>query len=406
MSKYSGETAPKCEITSTDLIKYTGEIPECLESNGCEDVTLLNYLIKKLLDKYCEVQTEVIDYDLSSIDLACVIEANPDIEIPGSITVGTILEYYRDNICSLYSKISDFSILICSNDIVQLDQNSSLNIDILFNDYLVQVSGTAVVSIITPPLNGVAVRNVDNTITYTPSTDFFGNDSLIYKVVKGEKECTAKVTIKVNKVITEEDISDIVTTEIVNILQSNEYWDLGLPKGTKMGISQENLVDFILTGSSWGAGKANTKWTKWAICNGNNATEDHKQSTLRGFDINDSDYDASAEAGGSDSLTLTASNLPAHKHTYDWILTHNVNGRTIYEGLHNTNIPTSSGEYAKTVTELDAQAGSNTGDDAQCYYEVNTGDATDNIDGEGEVSNDVIDIRNAFTTLVLVQKIA
>lgn len=405
-------TFPSGNLTPSTSIKYMGTIPDCISPEDCTiDKTNLDYLISILLERYC-ADNAVIDADMSTVDISCILEANPDIELPENITVETLAQYFQDHICNLYTKVSDLNTkvnningIICMNDVVTTEENSSVVIDSLFNDVILELSGTAILEILTDPINGVATVS-SNSITYVPDEDFNGNDSIVYQVTKGDYSCTGKIKINVTAVVDEETISDIVISQLVTLLQSNEYWDIGIPIGTKMAVSGVNLVDFTLTGGSWGLGKADTKWYKWAICNGNNSTENHKQATLRGFDINDSDYDASAEAGGSDSLTLTASNLPAHKHTYDWILTHDVDGRTIYEGLHNTNIPTSSGEYAKTVTELDAQSGSNNGDNAQCYYEVNTGNATDNIDGEGEVSNDVIDIRNAYTTIVIIQKIA
>jgi len=38
---------------------------------------------------------------------------------------------------------------------------------------------------ITDPANGSAVKNADNTITYTPDQDFFGEDTFDYTVSDG-----------------------------------------------------------------------------------------------------------------------------------------------------------------------------------------------------------------------------
>jgi len=271
-------TSPKTNITTTNQVLYTGEIPTCALTGDCSiDESNLSYLIYILLKRYCE-EGNVIDADLSSVDLTCLIAANPDIEVPENITIETLSSYYKNHFCSIYSKISDLEDVLdslagihCFNDIAQVDQNENVTIDVLFNDLTYEVSGTVIVTIETSPINGSAVVS-SNQIVYTPDEDFYGNDVLIYKVTKGAYECTAKVSIRVNQIISTQTIEDIVAEQITTILTSDEYWDIGIPIGTKLAITEAQLANFNLVGGSWGAGSG--KYSKWAVANGNNGTDD------------------------------------------------------------------------------------------------------------------------------------
>jgi len=417
MNKLKGRI-PDCQLDGTDSVIFSGDLPECITSTDCSvNTSSLTYLITLLLERYCE-QENIIDADMSSVDITCLIAANPDIELPEDITVETLATFFKDHICALYTKVSDLTTivdnqlsLICSNDIVQLDQDSSLVIDVLFNDYTSQVPGSLVLTIQTSPINGSVVINVDKTITYTPNADFFGNDSFIYKIVKGTRECTAKVSIKVNKVITEDDLNTIVTTNIIDILQSNEYWDIGIPIGTKWAISEENLVDFNFLVVTPGKGKTGTKWKKWAICNGFNDTEDFTKSTFRGFDHTDSDYSFSGLQGGSDTFTLVIANLPRHRHKYlDGYIQGNGGGTFAsarYEAVINAmpNPPQQSSAMPTTTFINDGASG---GDNWDTSYSLrNTGDGFDNLGNQGGLSSTpaAVTVRNDYKTLILIQKV-
>ena len=211
--------SPLVNITSTDQVKFVGDIPTCALTGDCLiDETNLTYLISILLTRYC-VENNVVDADLSSVDLTCLLTSNPDILLPSDITIETLSVYYKDHLCALYSKISDLEDVIdslkgitCLNDIVQLNQNDSILIDPLFNDLLDEVTGTVLVTIITSPINGTTSITA-NQITYTPDTDFFGNDQITYQVTKGGYTCTAKISIKVNEVISNENITEIITEQ-------------------------------------------------------------------------------------------------------------------------------------------------------------------------------------------------
>ena len=415
MTKIKNDS-PQVNITSTNQIKYVGDIPTCALTGDCSiDESNLSYLIYILLKRYCE-EGNVIDADLSSVDLTCLIAANPDIEVPENITIETLSSYYKNHFCSIYSKISDLEDVLdslagihCFNDIAQVDQNENVTIDVLFNDLTYEVSGTVIVTIETSPINGSATVST-NQIVYTPDEDFYGNDVLIYKVTKGAYECTAKVSIRVNQIISTQTIEDIVAEQITTILTSDEYWDIGIPIGTKLAITEAQLANFNLVGGSWGAGSG--KYSKWAICNGNNGTDDYKGLTTRGYNVNDSDYDdaSSTNSAGNDSITLAVGNIPPHRHKYFDAFMNAVDGSsTIFSSevdTHATSLGVDQGTIYVGSAEITEGTGSNRD---SVWYDRNTGDGTDNVNGQApqlSSSPSAINIRNKYFTEIMIQKIA
>ena len=404
-------TQPQINITTTNQIKYSGVVPDCALTGDCSiDESNLTYLISILLQRYCE-QNAIIDADLSSIDLTCLIESNMDIELPEDITIETLATYYKNHFCAIYEKISDIENVLdslyginCYNDIVQLDQNDSIEIDVLFNDIIDEVSGTPLVTIETNAINGTATVS-SNKINYTPDENFFGNDQITYKVTKGAYECTAKISIKVNEVISTQSITDIVIEQITTILESDEYWDVGIPIGTKLSITEAQLSNFNLVGGSWGVGSG--KFAKWAICNGNNGTDDYKGLTTRGYDVNDSDYDdaSSTNNAGADTVTLTTSNIPPHRHKYTFFSPQYTDARdinawkVIQAPIGNYDVSHPGGELGSSQRD---------GDNGHYINMANTGDGTNNITNQTELSSapSAINIRNKYFTEIMIQKIA
>ena len=396
-------SSPKTNITTTNQVLYTGEIPTCALTGDCSiDESNLSYLIYILLKRYCE-EGNVIDADLSSVDLTCLIAANPDIEVPENITIETLSSYYKNHFCSIYSKISDLEDVLdslagihCFNDIAQVDQNENVTIDVLFNDLTYEVSGTVVVTIDTAPINGSATVST-NQIVYTPDEDFYGNDILTYRVTKGAYECTARVSIRVNQIISAQTIEDIVAEQVTAILTSDEYWDIGIPIGTKLAITETQLANFNLVGGSWGAGSG--KYSKWAVANGNNGTDDYRGLTTRGYDVNDSDYDdaSSTNSAGSDSVTLVKDNIAPHRHGQVYVLRDETEiGTTLF-----------GADKSSPITYATDEADDSGAQSCQ-YVLTNTSDGTDNYNNQDELlsSPTPVNIRNKYFTEIMIQKIA
>lgn len=411
MTKIKNDS-PLINITSTNQIKYVGDIPTCALTGDCAiDETNLTYLISILLARYCS-ENDVINADLSSVDLTCLIASNPDIELPESVTIETLTTYYKEHFCSIYSTISDLQDIVdsmkgitCLNDIVQLDQNTSILIDPLFNDITDEVTGTITVTITSAPINGTATV-ATNKITYTPNEDFFRNDQITYQVAKGGYTCSAKISIKVNEVVSTQTITEIVIEQITDILQSDEYWDIGIPIGTKLAITEAQLANFNLVGGSWGAGSG--KYSKWAICNGNNGTDDYKGLTTRGYDVNDSDYDdaSSTNNAGADAVTLVKNNIPPHRHKYTFFSPQYTDARDINAWKA---IQAPIGDYDVSHPGGELGSSQRDGDNGHYINMANTGDGTDNVNGQApqlSSSPSAINIRNKYFTEIMIQKIA
>ena len=408
-------SSPKTNITTTNQVLYTGEIPTCALTGDCSiDESNLSYLIYILLKRYCE-EGNVIDADLSSVDLSCLIAANPDIEVPENITIETLSSYYKNHFCSIYSKISDLEDVLdslagihCFNDIAQVDQNENVTIDVLFNDLTYEVSGTVVVTIDTAPINGSATVST-NQIVYTPDEDFYGNDILTYRVTKGAYECTARVSIRVNQIISTQTIQDIVAEQVTAILTSDEYWDIGIPIGTKLAITEAQLANFNLVGGSWGAGSG--KYSKWAVANGNNGTDDYRGLTTRGYDVNDSDYDdaSSTNSAGADTVTLVKNNIPPHRHKYFDAFMNAIDGGGEIFSANVDAHSTSEGVAQGTIYNSTIQISEGNGEDRDAvWYDRNTGDGTSNINDQDELlsSPTPVNIKNKYFTEIMIQKIA
>lgn len=89
---------------------------------------------------------------------------------------------------------------IAANDSAALPEDGTAVIDVLANDSDVENDTLAVTSL-TSPANGVAVINLDYTVTYTPTANFFGADSFSYTIDDGNGgTAAADVSIEVTSV--------------------------------------------------------------------------------------------------------------------------------------------------------------------------------------------------------------
>lgn len=73
-----------------------------------------------------------------------------------------------------------------------------------------------------------------------------------------------------------------------------------------------DIKDFDITG----LGNIGTKWQGFALCNGQNGTNDLRSKFIVGYDSNDSDYDSIGNTGGEKTHTLTIQEMPSHNHSF------------------------------------------------------------------------------------------
>src|SRR3546814_18986751 len=82
------------------------------------------------------------------------------------------------------------------NDTATGAEDSAIVIDVLGNDSS-PGGGALTVAAVTQGANGSVTINPDNSLTYTPTPDFFGTDSFAYKVSDGAGSATATVSVTV-----------------------------------------------------------------------------------------------------------------------------------------------------------------------------------------------------------------
>ena len=89
---------------------------------------------------------------------------------------------------------------VATDDSAVTNEDTAVTISVLSNDS--DIDGDILsVSAVTGPLNGSAVINLDNTITYTPNANYNGSETLTYTVIDGNGGSdTATINITVNAV--------------------------------------------------------------------------------------------------------------------------------------------------------------------------------------------------------------
>ena len=91
---------------------------------------------------------------------------------------------------------------VAMGDRVTTNEDTPISINVLANDSDPDEDDTAdtlAVSLQSRPRNGLATLNADKTVTYTPSANFHGADSLTYRISDGQYTSTATVTVEVRE---------------------------------------------------------------------------------------------------------------------------------------------------------------------------------------------------------------
>lgn len=70
--------------------------------------------------------------------------------------------------------------------------------------------------------------------------------------------------------------------------------------------------------TSTGLGKVDTDWEGWSICDSRNGTPDLRGQFIVGYSNTDSRYVNIGLTAGNDSVTIISSNLPPHKHEFNY----------------------------------------------------------------------------------------
>ncbi|PRY97821.1 gliding motility-associated-like protein [Marinilabilia salmonicolor] len=117
---------------------------------------------------------------------------------------------------------------VATDDAATVEENSSVNIDVLGND--TGLNDTPVsVGVSQQPTNGTVVVESDNTVTYTPDSEFFGNDSFNYTVTDANGDADdATVLLTITQaasgipVATDDEASTTENTAVsINVLSND-----------------------------------------------------------------------------------------------------------------------------------------------------------------------------------------
>jgi VCBS repeat-containing protein len=100
---------------------------------------------------------------------------------------------------------------VAQDDIANLDEDHSIHLSIMANDYDVDGDSLSLV-IVDQPAHGTLVVNADNTVSYTPMENWSGEDSFSYKLNDGELDSgIATVRLIVTAVA---DVPTLVLSEV------------------------------------------------------------------------------------------------------------------------------------------------------------------------------------------------
>ncbi|MDA1013516.1 MAG: Ig-like domain-containing protein [Planctomycetota bacterium] len=108
---------------------------------------------------------------------------------------------------------------VAVDDNVATPTEAHININVLANDDNPDLDPLTI-TILTPPTNGIAVVNPDNTIGYTPNTLFVGNDSFVYLLDDGNggtDTATVNINVFVGNVAPTANVDFATTTENVPV---------------------------------------------------------------------------------------------------------------------------------------------------------------------------------------------
>ncbi|MAW95802.1 MULTISPECIES: endonuclease [unclassified Leeuwenhoekiella] len=129
------------------------------------------------------------------------------------------------NICStgnVLITIEDAGTAVANDDEVGTGKNRSLVIDdLLENDDL--VDGAIIASVDASASTGQAVLNTDGTVTYTPTSDFVGQDSFTYTLCDNDTPATCvTATVTVNVI---EALSFNIPSELVSYYSTASFFE-------------------------------------------------------------------------------------------------------------------------------------------------------------------------------------
>ena len=147
-------------------------------------------------------------------------------------------------------------VLAANDDSFNIEDNNSLTANFTENDNFANLNDLTL-NIVTAPANGSVTLNGNFTFTYTPNTDFVGNDSFVYEICLPNVGCEqATVTIEVENLL--DAVDDFETTVEntpsidISILGNDTFpnmaeLDVEITEGVNDGSLVLNPTSFVAT---------------------------------------------------------------------------------------------------------------------------------------------------------------
>ena len=253
------QTQVKVDIETTDFISKvltnveTAKTLNLNETDKSNTVTALASVIPIIQVKEdADTTTSLIRFGVSQLQEDIVSLAN------GSASEELVEDYTQDviNYIATIESISSDNLtpdISSIDDSVVLDEDSVIDIFILNNDSF--VAGAPFSISTTLPMNG-NVEIINNYITYTPDTDYFGDDDLSYTLSQGDKTSSADVNITINSIndapsidiastlTASENQTAITTISISDVDEDELTLTLGGTDASSLNLSAENVLSF------------------------------------------------------------------------------------------------------------------------------------------------------------------
>ena len=222
-----------CDTATTTIVVGAPEIKANADTftitNGANGGTTSSVLTNDSLNGQLNPSTTSVTLTWNTVPAGVQTNTDGTLTVPAGTASGTytvtytICEVLNPGNCSTATTTivvhrTAVAVPVAVNDMDTTPVNTPIVIDVLRNDTPHGITP----HVTTTPANGTAVVNLDNTVTYTPNTNFVGTDTFLYELCNIDGVCvTATVTIRVT--------SGLIIYNAVNINGNpqNDHFHIG-----------------------------------------------------------------------------------------------------------------------------------------------------------------------------------
>jgi len=222
-----------CSTATTTIVVSAPEIKANADTftitNGANGGTTSSVLTNDSLNGQLNPSTTSVTLTWNTVPAGVQTNTDGTLTVPAGTASGTytvtytICEVLNPGNCSTATTTivvhrTAVAVPVAVNDMDTTPVNTPIVIDVLRNDTPHGITP----HVTTTPANGTAVVNLDNTVTYTPNTNFVGTDTFLYELCNIDGVCvTATVTIRVTSGLT------IYNAVNINGNPQNDHFHIG-----------------------------------------------------------------------------------------------------------------------------------------------------------------------------------